>query len=623
MLQQSGTSRIGWLTLVGLTLALGAAAQPLTLVADGKSAYVIYRDPGAPPSVLLASRELQRIIAAATGVTLPLSDQPATPMICVGNNAASQAAGLQTDELPHDAFLIRTRGDNLFLLGRDFPGDNYPMRGWTSRGTLNAVYDFLERFAGVRWLMPGEAGEEIPSRERLAVAALDETHVPRIPIRYLVDIQDRRPPGDKGPNYPKEWLLRQKMPSTSDGRRMDHSHFWSIMVPREQWSAHPEWLAKDPSGKPHSYEKHPAGVKFCTTNPELIQAFAEGVMQFIATHANWQYIPISPSDGGDFCECPECSKLLSKDPFGRVSYSGVMLKFYNDVARIVGRKHPDKGLAGYVYYNYMYPPTAAPQMEPNVWLVQAPLNYYGYGLLKPVYREEFAGVVGGWLKITPHFVYHNYSNWMRSFNGAPLPAARDILKLEVPTAARLGAQGFEMLGLGAWGVGAPANYIYAKQLWDPAVDVEQTYDEWLRLAYGPAAAPMRKLLDLVEQRFVAHKSAESPVYRGEMYEMNYARVEQIYLPIFPQMESLYLKAVGAARTDKQRQRLSYFGDNLIQLHWGMTRAGMTWPGAEKSVFSRTDGEYQQFLRDTEFAWWIYRDAGKRYTAPIWKGEWSG
>lgn len=607
-----------------LLFVVGAQAAPLTLVREGRSAYSIYRDPAAAPSVQLAAREIQRLIQAATGVELPLTDTPAEPMICVGNNPTARAAGLVTEDLPHDAFRLATRQGSLYLLGRDFPQDKFIERGWTSRGTLNAAYDFLERFVGVRWLMPGEAGEEVPERHELFVPELDETNVPRFPIRYLADVQDRRGHTNGEPNYAKEWLLRQKMPSTADGRRMDHSHFWHLILPKEEWASHPEWLAKDREGRPRNFQERPAGVKFCTTNPELTQAFAAGVIKFIEKRPDWRFIPISASDGGDFCECSECRKLVQKDPHGRASYSAVLLKFYNDVARIVALKYPEKQLAGYVYYNYMYPPDPAPKMEPNVWLVQAPLNYYGYGLLKPVYRAELASVVEGWLKITPNFVYYNYSNWMHSFNGAPLPASRDILKLEIPTVARAGAKGFEMLGLGAWGVNALTNYIYVKQLWDPDVDVDKLYEEWLRLAYGPAYEPMRKLLDLVEQRFVAYKLAESPVYRGEMYEMNYAKVEQIYLPIFPEMERLYLEAVGLAQTAKQKQRLAYFGDNLTQLHWGMTRAGMTWPEANKSVFYRTDEQYRQFLRDTEFAWWVdyCQRREKPFLGPVWRGEFS-
>lgn len=599
------------------------AAEPLELVAEGRSRYVIHRDPAGPPSVRLAAQELQRVIQVATGVLLPLSDAPAVPMISVGSNPAADAAGIRAEDLPHDAFRMVIRDGSLYLLGRDFPGDQFPERGWTSRGTYHAVCDFMERFVGVRWLMPGDVGEEIPARDALQVPALAETQVPRLPIRYLVDVQDRRPPGDRGPNEAKLWLMRQKMPSTSDGRRIDHSHFWNLILPQEQWEAHPEWLAKDEKGQPRTqYSKRPAGVKFCTSSPELVRAFAEGVCRFIETRPNWRFIPISPSDGGDFCACPTCRVRVTQDPHGRDSYSSVLLRFYNDVARLIAPRYPDKALAGYVYYNYMYPPQEAVAMEPNVWLVLAPLNYYGYGLLKPVYRDEFPRLIEGWLKVTPNVVYHNYSNWMRSFNGAPLPAARDILKFEVPTAARLGAKGFEMVGLGAWGVGAPANYLYVKQFWDADMDVDQTYAEWLQVAYGPAAEPMRTLLDLIEARFAAYKSAESPVYNGQMYEMNYAKVEQIYLPVFPRMETFYREALAKAVTQKQKRRVELFGENLVQLHWGMTRAGMTWPGADSSIFRRGDAEYEQFLKDREFAWWLYRDHGKRYTKPIWKGEWS-
>ena len=57
----------------------------------------------------------------------------------------------------------------------------------------------------------------------------------------------------------------------------------------------------------------------------------------------------------------------------------LILKFYNDVARIVGREFPDRLLCGYVYAQYLYPPTAGiPPMEPNVCLVVAASIDYGY-----------------------------------------------------------------------------------------------------------------------------------------------------------------------------------------------------------------------------------------------------
>jgi hypothetical protein len=180
-----------------------------------------------------------------------------------------------------------------------------------------------------------------------------------------------------------------------------------------------------------------------------------------------------------------------------------------------------------------------------------------------------------------------------------------------------------MVGVGAWGYGGPTNYIYAKQLWHADADVEGILDEWLRLAYGPGWAAMRRIYELTEAGMKARKEAEDPRYRGEMYEANYDVIEKVYLPIFPEMERLYREALAQAATDKQRARIAMFGDNMVQLHYSMRHAGMAVPEAEASVFYRTEDQYQQFIVDTETSIALYADHGKRFIGPIWKGEWSG
>jgi hypothetical protein len=581
---------------------------------------VIYRDDGAPEAVKLAAQELQRAIKASTGVEFSVQGSPAKPMICLGDNAASRQCKLTSEGMPLDAFRVVTRDGSLYILGNDTVT---PMRGGVSRGTLFGAYDFLERQVGVRWLLPGEVGEEIPRHARLSIPELDYRDQPDFPYRHLSDIQDRRPGQGKIPNTPREWVLRQKLLWSGEGRRLDHGHAWDEYLKPADWEAHPEWLAMDGDGRRRSFAARPAGVKYCTTNPQLVEAFAQGVITWLDAHATFPSASLSPADGGDFCECPECRKRVTTDRNGRPSYVNAILQFYNDVARIVARKHPNRPLAGYVYYNYMYPPAEPTRMEPNVWLVLAPLNYYGFGLYKPVYRAEFTGVIEDWLKVSPRFIYHNYSNWMRSFNGAPLPVAREILKLELPAIKRAGGQGAEMVGVGAWGYGAPTNYIYAKQLWHAEADVETLFEEWLRLAYGPGWQAMRGIYELTEAGMKARKEVEDPRYRGEMYEVNYAVIEKVYLPIFPQIERLYREALAQAATDKQRARLALFGDNLVQLHYNMRAAGMEVPDREASAFYRNEDQYQRFIADTEASIALYGDHGKRFIGPIWKGEWSG
>ncbi|MEN6305606.1 MAG: DUF4838 domain-containing protein, partial [Armatimonadia bacterium] len=286
--------------LLALMMIVPGMAQKLTLVQGGKSAYVIYREAAAPPSVKLAAAELQRVIKASTGVELPIVEQPTEPMIYVGANDSEQPCPL-TARLVDDGFTIATRGGNLFIVGKDLKDDQPPQRGWTSYGTLYGVYEFLEEFVGVRWLMPGEAGEEIPPHDGLIIPDLEFVDHPNFPLRYLVDIQDRRPPGDKAPNAPLQWEMRQKLPTPTFGRKLDHGHAWDDYLKPDDWRAHPEWMAMDENGKRRDFTARPAGVKYCTTNPELVKAFAAGVIKWLDEHPTWHGASISPADGGDFC----------------------------------------------------------------------------------------------------------------------------------------------------------------------------------------------------------------------------------------------------------------------------------------------------------------------------------
>lgn len=579
---------------------------------------MIYFEANAPAWVREAAAEVQRVVKISTGLELPISHQPAERMICLGDNQASRRAGvLLPADAADDTFILRTVGESIFIVGKDTPGEP----GWSSRGTLYGAYEFLETL-DVRWLLPGEWGEDIPRRTTLTLHRLNTQESPAFFSRVLQDVQDRRPKQDKLPSAPKLWLQRQKIPSALDGWKLGAGHSWDDYITPGQAEAHPEWLAKDAAGRPRHFPRHKS-IKFCTSEPRLAEAFAAGVIRSLDKHPERRCASISPSDGGDFCQCPKCAELVTQDPRGKPSYSALILRFYNEVARRVAAKHPDRLLCGLVYYNYMYPPPTFPEkLMPNLWLSWAPLNYYGWGLAKPVYRDEFRRVAEGWLAVTPNLVYHNYSTWMRSYNGAPVPVGREILKLELPMVYEAGARAVDMVGLGAWGYGAPTNYILARQMWNPRLDVDGTYREWLQRAYGPGWEAMEKLNAMLEGRMMARKAKEPPAYRGQNYEVNYELIADVHAPVFAEMERFYGEALAKTATEAQRRRLEMFGDNLVVLHHDLRQAGLL-TDAEKSIFYRDEEAYRKFLADTEFSLALYRDHRNRYSVPLWKGEYRG
>lgn len=566
-----------------------AETPSLRLVEESKSAYRIYRSPAAPTSVKQAAEEMQRVIKIATGAELAVVEAAASPMIALGGNAVAEAAGIRAADLPEEGFRMVTQGNDLFIVGNDTLDDQYSWGstrgGGTSRGTLFGVYAFLENIVGVRWLMPGPWGEDIPAQKSLSV-----------PSRSLVDAPDfkmRKLHCGQSSDLPKarqamvdEWLRRQRIggshimwnthswyPSKSPAR-------WNDYLPEDLFEQHPEYRAVDGDQD-----------KFCTSNPEMVQLFAEGVSRWIDRYPEDRYFTISPSDGGGFCRCAKCAAQEEPDPHGDSSCSPLVLKFYNDVARIVGKKHPDKILTGYVYYNYMYPPQKPLAMEPNVHLVWAALEYYGLGLYKPKYREEFDRVSRGWAKMAPDFSYECWTCWMRSDIGAPLPPPIELIKVEIPTMKRAGAKGFHLIGLPAFGYGAPLNYLAAKLMWRAESDVDRLYHEWLQRAYGPGWRSMKQLFAMLDDAFRKNKRREKVKHN---YDVNYAVVMDVYVPRFARMEQLYLAARAKAETEAQRQRLQMFGDNLVELHHYLRQAGLL-ADAEKSVFYRSDDDYQKFL----------------------------
>lgn len=599
-----------------VTLPALALAQPL---ADGgRSAWVIYRAPDAPPSVQLAATELQRVLRISTGAELPIVDEPAQPMICLGDNEASRAVGLSAEDLPRDGFRIRTVGGSLYICGREFPGDQVQWIGWTSRGTLYGAYDFLERVVGARWLMPGEVGEDIPTHATLTLTELDLEEAPDFEIRVLQDVREELPEWFEDRELVRKWMHTQKLPCKQfDGYALGWGHSWDDYITEETLAEHPEWRAI-PAGLTQRWipARHSA-VKYCTTNPEMLQAFAQGVMRRLEGSPDRISAAISPSDGGAFCTCEDCTPLIDQDPHGSPSHSRAILKFYNDIANIVCAQYPERQLPGYVYYNYMYPPAETVQMHPNVWLVFYGLRYYGWGLAKPTYAAEFRDVVEGWRRFTPNMVYGSYTVWLRSFNGAVIPPPRAILKMELPVSHEAGYRGATMVGIAAWGYGAPTNYLFARQMWDAEIDVDATLDEWMQRAYGPGWESMRALYRLVEEQLTAWKEAETIEYHGYQYEANYELIDAVHRPIFADMERLYLAALAQAQTDQQRARLVMFADNLIKLHHDMREVGML-EGGEDSVFYRSDADYETWLEGQRNSIGI---DPRRY--PIWHGEWSG
>ncbi|MBX7209535.1 MAG: DUF4838 domain-containing protein [Verrucomicrobiaceae bacterium] len=585
---------------------LFATGLTLAAEADEISPTTIFHQADASESTKWATAELHRLVFAATGEDLPVvSEATSKPTFRL----------VSDDSLPHDGFVIRGEKGDIIIAGNE----STPQGTWAlpSHGTLWGVCEFAERFLGVRWLFPGPLGEDVPKQKALSFELKEPIRgQPGFAVRSVAYLgeSDREIASRYVPVL--DWMKHQRLTNSLHPFVTGYGHSWDDYIKPADMEAHPEWNSNNGEAVRNGRVKF-----FCTTAPGLVELFAKRVIETMDRNPKREMSSISPTDGGGFCTCERCKPLLDTDPHGKPSHARAMLTFYQRVGEIIARERPGRRLGGFVYYNYQYPPSNAPKLPDNLSLCWAPLNYYGYGLLKPLYRAEFESVMKRWSEITPHLFYHNYSTWMRSFHGAPLPVSLDILKRELPAAAQNKAWGARMVGTSAWGINAPINYLLAKQMWNPQLDVSAALNEWLERAYGPGWRNMRALYDELDAKMAAHKEAQSPIYKGANYEVNEEVMKIIYAPLFATMEQHYRAALTECATDTQRARLQMFGDNLIQLNHALRQAKLI---AENptSIFHRDDAAFAQFMKDMGSTFSLYRDKLGLDHGPIWKGEWS-
>ena len=80
--------------------------------------------------------------------------------------------------LQPEGFVIKTDGDDLFIVGRDATDT-----GLQVAGTFYGVCEFLERYLGVRWLMEGPVGEVAPKRATIQIVSADIRQEPVLCLR--------------------------------------------------------------------------------------------------------------------------------------------------------------------------------------------------------------------------------------------------------------------------------------------------------------------------------------------------------------------------------------------------------------------------------------------------------
>ncbi|MCX6849879.1 MAG: DUF4838 domain-containing protein [Verrucomicrobia bacterium] len=570
-----------------------SAAEPaasetgeVVVLAKGSPACSLYYEPSSPKSVRLAADEIQRVIRLATGSTLPVVTEARPPMICLGDCAAARAAGVAAGEMADESFQIITRGQAVLIVGKDTADGRTTRRGGLSRGTLFGAYAFLERVVGARWIMPGELGEIIPHHDRLVVPSMNLMEAPSFASRQL-ELSD--------PPVVRQWALRNRagtQPGDAGALWVDSSHSWNELMPQSIRDSHPDWAAV------HPYPEKP-NYKFCTRNPEAVEAFAKSLCQQFDANPSRYMMSAAPSDGQGFCHCDRCKVHITLNSHGKESTTRNLLDFYNEVAGQVSKAHPDRMVGALVYGTNEYPPSEALRLDKQLFVEWAPLDVYGLGLYKEAYRAEFDQLAERWHRSAPNLGYSNYLHWHRSRGCAPLAPAPELMKLEFATLKKHGIQSVREAVDPNWAYAGPNNWLLARLMWKADADVDALYREWLKLAYAEGGDAMRSVYALIDDAFRKYKQKDEPFhYSAGQYDIDKPKIHKIYLPLLPRIHVLCQEALAKAKDERAKQRIGLFVDNMRFFHRELRRAGYV-RADEDLGFALTDEEFERFANSSE------------------------
>lgn len=553
-------SAIGFLCFtMSLVAGCGQALKnnEITISQNGTAKAVIVVAADASEPERHAAEELADFLQQITGAKLEILNPPAEgkSRLLVGPGAAKLAqADFSTDSLGPDGIVIRNLGNDLILAGRQ------------PRGTLYAVYTFLEDMLGCRWW--SSKVSTIPKKPTVVVKGQYVSYSPALEYRepYWYDAFD------------PDWAVRNKCngqrPALDAKRGGKHIYegfvhtFYRLIPPEKYFKDHPEWFSEIDGKRTY---KH---AQLCLTNEQMLQELVKNLKERLRNNPAATIASVSQNDWHGNCQCSKCAAIEKAEG----SPAGLMLRFVNRVAEEIEGEFPNVAISTLAYqYTRKPPKITKPRHNVIVRLCSIECSFS-----KPLSDERnkaFRDDIVGWSKICDRLYIWDYTTNFRHYI-MPHPNLRVLgpnVKFFVDHGVKgifeqgaYSTNGAEMAELRAW--------VLAKLLWDPSRDGQELIDEFIVGYYGPAGPHIKKYLQ------VTHDAVEASGDKLGCFSPDTAK--------FLSFETLskgwaHLKAAEDAVKDDPDLRFRIQVAQLpimytFMLHWNKMRekakaAGSDWP----------------------------------------------
>ena len=520
--------------------------QPRAVIFVADPKYHVKPDPDPKKARLATPNVLKRVVdelceavRLSTGGTLPLVQEPpaaSQPAIIIGDCEESRQAGIDAAEIPIEGFVVKTAANRVYLVGstQPLPDGSNVWSSWANEGTAWAVADFLERFVGVRWYWPLEAGgRSIVESPSLVVPPTHYTDQPAFRIRT-------HHPADAfpGPPWQSTWFEpgggQPPFPLPADTKKLDMGSLLSYLragtswpytvkchTPSQLWKQGGKWLEANKKLFARKGDGSPNYSMLCYSAPETLDYILAGCEAAWDKKDNGVYpswvtatcVAVSPPDMAVNCFCPACRAKILEGRAANVDASLLLTEFVEKVAKEVARRWPDKKVIYLPYWNYAQCP-ANLKFPPNVEVMFC--NNVSQGMASMRAKGNIGRAYGnimGWSKaIGGPIQTWEYSGATVGTTHAPMQYPDVVQTYYRDMRGKLVGSFINGGLVTEWSKTAPTMYVWMRVLWNPDIDVEATLDELCRRQFGPAGKTARALLALMADRW------ENAPWKGRLGE---------------------------------------------------------------------------------------------------------
>ena len=551
----------------------------IILVKNGKAAFEVVVPRSAAPIAKFAAQELADFMGRITNskVTVKTAPTGKVPAIIVGDKKAAAAAGIDLKNLDRDGFFIKSFKGNVIIIGNDDPSRDAVKQSFKERGTLTGVYDFLERFGGVKFYFPGDMGTIVPVKKNWELPAIDIADRPDSQYRQIYCIELKALNKNKTDYLPESMKKLGVSRKTNFYQRMStlripncHGLAYLGLVQRFRKS-NPEYFALRGDGSrmdgTHITAPSTRMGHLCFTSPvkEVIYQDAAAFLQgkpatsrnvlmpngkvyWNSNFFNRPFFNIMPNDGMFACQCPKCKAIYAKGP---QAVSEMIWDFKIDIAeRLTANKIP-----GYItvmaYAEYKRIPR---RKIPSNMIVHLALTG-PWKEMNPAAQTKDMQLLADWYKKLGQKTYlwtyaTKCGNAITDIPNFTPYAVGSFFKKSAPHSFGT----FFESETDHWLFGAMNFYVLGKVLWDSNTDVNALMDEHYALMYGKAAPVLKEIYLTWEKHWLKDIMAnirETSIGPQAALPSQYDIWNKIYSPAeIKRIEGLFDKAEKLTAKDK-------------------------------------------------------------------------